>query len=150
GELTGELAIYKRHDPNYRPFTLFAFAQPVPAYIGLLGSVLVVLVFTSSTWWDGPVTFGKVAIAYAAPMVLLSMWVAAKIIGRRPWVKLDEDITKLSRVLNDLQWLKPEQIQVQDMPLATLDREAGCSSRPEHHGSDQISEAPSHFLKPTT
>ena len=64
--LTGDYVIYKRHDPRYRPFTLFAFAQPVPAYIGLLGSLLVVLVFTSSTWWLGQVTFSKIAVAYAA------------------------------------------------------------------------------------
>ena len=65
-DLTGEFAVYERHDKKYRPFTLFAFAQPIPAYIGLLGSLLVVFVFTSSTWWIGQVTFSKIAVAYAA------------------------------------------------------------------------------------
>ena len=71
-DLTGDYAIYQRHDKKYRPFTLFAFAQPVPAYIGLLGSLLVVLVFTSSTWWIGQVTFSKIAVAYAAVSPIFS------------------------------------------------------------------------------
>ena len=126
----GEYAVYKRHSKTYRPFTLFGFAQPVPAYVGLLGSVLVVFGFTSATWWIGEVTFSKIAVAYAAvspmsflpdllrdpaladvlqPIVLLVMWLIAKIVNRRWWVQIDNDFNKLSRRLRNLQWLKPEQ-----------------------------------------
>jgi hypothetical protein len=43
-----------------------ASLQPVPAWIGLAGCLLVVFVFSTASWWNGKdITFTKVATAYA-------------------------------------------------------------------------------------
>ena len=45
--------------------------QPFPALVGLIGSLLIVFVFTTATWWDTHVNFRKVAIAYGAVSSML-------------------------------------------------------------------------------
>jgi amino acid transporter len=56
---------FSRDCPEYKPYTFFAWLQPLVAWIGLLGCILV-FAFTSATWWDTKANFTKVAVAYAA------------------------------------------------------------------------------------
>ncbi|KAJ9637660.1 hypothetical protein H2199_007150 [Coniosporium tulheliwenetii] len=99
---------FKRNTKNYKAFTLFAWAQPFPAYFALAGS-LIVFGFASATWWDTPVSFPKVAVAYAAHIILFSLWVIFKIINRRWWVKLDPDVSVLVGKLRALEWRKQDE-----------------------------------------
>jgi amino acid transporter len=39
--------------------------QPLPAYLGLICCFLIVFVLSTATWWNGNITFKKVATAYA-------------------------------------------------------------------------------------
>ena len=60
---------YPEHDRlsvTSQSTTLLAQIQPLPAYIGMIGSLLIVLVFTTATWWSTQPTFKKVAVAYGA------------------------------------------------------------------------------------
>lgn len=62
-----EFSRYNRSHENYDAFTFLAFAQPIPAYIGLIGSLATVFVLTTATWWKNQGgLFQKVALAYAA------------------------------------------------------------------------------------
>lgn len=100
---------FNRNDnADYQPITLFRRIQPAPAYLGLIGCILV-LAFTSATWWNSPATFSKVAIAYAAPIILLPIWLLLKLITRRSWVKTGSNIQPLAERLNKLGWLKRDQ-----------------------------------------
>lgn len=60
---------FSRGCVQYKAHTLLDWAQPWIAWIGILGCVLV-FAFTSVAWWDTPVTFSKVAVAYAAVSLL--------------------------------------------------------------------------------
>ena len=46
--------------------TILGGLQPVIAWIGMIGCLVIVFVFTTATWWSGGVKFSKVAIAYGA------------------------------------------------------------------------------------
>ena len=46
--------------------TFLAGLQPFVAYFGLIACLVIVLVFTTATWWDTPADFKKVAVAYGA------------------------------------------------------------------------------------
>ena len=46
--------------------TFLGGLQPGIAGFGLLGSLIIVLVFTSATWWSTPADFRKIAVAYGA------------------------------------------------------------------------------------
>ena len=71
---------YPEHDrlgPASQSTTLSAHIQPVPAIIGLIGSLLIVFVFTTATWWSERPSVRKVAIAYGAvcnKLDALSCW----------------------------------------------------------------------------
>jgi amino acid transporter len=124
--LTGRYARYNRKDPNYKPVTLLSWAQPVPAYVGLIGCVVIVFGFTSAVWWDTPVTFAKVATAYGAvsslplmelelsidiaqPIVLFVLWIAFKVCNGCRFVSLERDFTSLASHLNSLTWRRREE-----------------------------------------
>lgn len=70
---------YRRNSKDYKPYTVFAFAQPGAAWVGLIGCFLV-FAFTSATWWNSKVTFSKVAVAYAAVSPLSLILGEAKLI----------------------------------------------------------------------
>jgi hypothetical protein len=57
---------YDRSRPDYRACTVFGGVQPVPGYIGLIGCLVLVFVLTSSSLWDGQVTFANVATAFGS------------------------------------------------------------------------------------
>jgi amino acid transporter len=99
---------FKRGTNSYKPYTVLAFAQPLPSIVAVAGC-LVVLVFCSATWWDHKVTFSKVAIGYAAPIILLVLFIVFKIINRRLWVRTSSDFTVLSQTLYKLKWYKPDE-----------------------------------------
>ena len=46
--------------------TILGGLQPVIAWLGMIGCLVIVFVFTTATWWSTPVDFSKVAIAYGA------------------------------------------------------------------------------------
>ena len=46
--------------------TFLGGLQPVIAWLGLIGCLVIVFVFTTATWWSTPVNFSKVAVAYGA------------------------------------------------------------------------------------
>jgi amino acid transporter len=100
---------FRRNSVTYKPFTVFAFAQPFPAVIAIAGC-FVVFAFSSATWWDKKVTFSKVAIGYASPVVLLSLFVLFKIINRRLWVRTSDDFSEFALVLDKLKWYKQDEI----------------------------------------
>jgi hypothetical protein len=50
---------------NYGAKTFFDWLQPIVAWIGLLGCLLV-FGTVSATWWDTKVSLPKVAVAYGA------------------------------------------------------------------------------------
>ena len=62
--LAGKPEFRRDHD-EYRPTTLLDWLQPLVAWIGLVGCILV-FGFVSATWWDTKVSFAKVAVAYGA------------------------------------------------------------------------------------
>ena len=116
--LQDDFAKYRRSDPNYTVWTLFSFIQPVPAYIGLIGSLLTVFVFTSVPWWNGTFSGQKFAIAYVGPIVIMLMWLFLKVIRwyfshgdgvpLRWWVPLDNNAGRLQRCIVDLTWRELE------------------------------------------
>ena len=57
---------FHRQGPDTETATLLESIQPVPAIIGLVGSLVITLIFTTSLWWNTPVNFTKVATAYGA------------------------------------------------------------------------------------
>jgi hypothetical protein len=106
------------------------------AWIGLVGCLLVVFVFSSSLWWNGVVSFTKVASVYASvrylqpviellasialtdtffvqPIIFLVLWIVRKITVRRhehqpAWfVRLDDDFAKLTATFERLEYTKP-------------------------------------------
>ena len=46
--------------------TILGGLQPFIAWLGMIGCLVIVFVFTTATWWSTPVDFSKVAIAYGA------------------------------------------------------------------------------------
>lgn len=100
---------YNRDSNQYEPNTFLDWFQPIPAYIGLVGCVLF-FGLASATWWDNRVTLAKVAIAYAAHVVLFVLFVLLKLINKRlfkPWgVKLDPDVQTLVAQLDRLNFKK--------------------------------------------
>ena len=127
----GDYQQFKRGVRGYKPYTLFAWAQPFPAITAVAGC-LVVLGFCSATWWNSPVTFAKVAIGYTAvsisiftilhtrmhiltemqPFVFFSLLIVFKLINRRLWVRTSNDFTPLSQTLDRLKLYKPDETPV--------------------------------------
>ncbi|KAF1846862.1 uncharacterized protein K460DRAFT_362993 [Cucurbitaria berberidis CBS 394.84] len=109
--LVGDYEQFRRSTGTYKPFTLLAFAQPLPAIISIVGC-LIVFAFCSATWWDKEVTFSKVAIGYAAPLILLVLFIIFKIINRRLWIRTSDDFSSLSQTLDRLKWYKLDEVDM--------------------------------------
>jgi hypothetical protein len=75
-KLTDEYLIYNRWESSgdiKRYSSLLAYFQPVVAWLGLLGCFLVVCIFSTASWWNGDITFKKVAVAYGGVSRLYSL-----------------------------------------------------------------------------
>ncbi|KAL1979980.1 hypothetical protein VTN96DRAFT_4845 [Rasamsonia emersonii] len=98
---------FKRDSQQYTPRTFLGWLQPLVAWIGLVGCILV-FGFASATWWDTRVSVTKVAIAYAAHIVLFVLFIFLKLMNKRlfkPWgVKLDSDVQRLVEELDRLNY----------------------------------------------
>ena len=99
---------YDRRSREYQHTTLLYRLQPFPAWIGFLGC-LVVLAFTSASWWNSAASFSKVAVSFGAPIVLFVIFVALKIFTRRKWVTLTDDDERLADELRRLRWYKRDE-----------------------------------------
>jgi hypothetical protein len=64
----------------------FAYWQPLPAWIGLIGCILIVLVFASVGMYNGQQLRLKAMVIYLGPALLLCMFIILKLINRRRWV----------------------------------------------------------------
>lgn len=102
---------FDRSDGSYRPFTVLAFLQPLPAIAAIAGCVIV-FAFCSATWWDKDVTFSKVAIGYASPIIFFVLFVIFKLINRRMWVRTSDDFVALSKTLDRLKWYKTDELDL--------------------------------------
>ena len=110
--------------------TFLAGLQPLIAWIGMIGSFVVVFVFATAAWWTGRIDFRKVAVSYAGvssflptnrqsanqlqPVILTIVVLVFKAFTRRPPVVLDDDASELFRALEHLKWLKPDQERHRD------------------------------------
>jgi len=99
---------YIRSSSRYKSYTFFSWLQPWVAWAGLIGCI-VVFAFSSATWWSTQATFTKVAVAYAAHVILFSLYIILKIIRRKGWVYLDPDPNVLIGELDRLYWLKSDE-----------------------------------------
>jgi len=128
---------YLRGRPEYNARTFLFSAQPAVAYVGAIGSALIIA-FASATWWDKRVTFNKVAIAFAVPIICFVLYVVIKFFNN-PWhvfirplrwcVKLDKETDKFLEVVDRLVNNQPrsraemianaERRVVQEVPSAT-------------------------------
>ncbi|KAF2132837.1 hypothetical protein P153DRAFT_309538 [Dothidotthia symphoricarpi CBS 119687] len=111
--LVGEYEQFLRNGNKYEPYTVLAFMQPIPAIVAIAGC-LVILGFCSATWWDLKATFSKVAIGYAAPIVLFTIFVIFKIVNRRLWIRTNGDFAELSKTLGRLKWYKQDEREMKD------------------------------------
>ncbi|KAI5368459.1 hypothetical protein J4E82_010754 [Alternaria postmessia] len=102
---------FNRRDGSYRPFTVLAFLQPLPAIAAIAGCVIV-FAFCSATWWDKDITFSKVAIGYASPIILFVLFVIFKLINRRMWIRTSDDFAVLSQTLDRLKWYKTDELDL--------------------------------------
>ena len=165
--LQDEFAKYRRSDPNYTVWTLFSFIQPVPAYIGLIGSLLTVCVFTSVPWWNGTFSGQKFAIAYAGPIMIVLLWLFLKVIRwyflhgdgvpLRWWVPLDNNAVRLQRCIADLTWQElepgprrrdswPQQLRATFRRRKKPANDPDPCSRVSHHYSNELNSLPNGAL----
>ena len=64
GNLPRKYDRWRNHwDPSY--MSTFSYLQPFPAIVGLICCCLIIFVFSTATWWNGNISFRKVATAYA-------------------------------------------------------------------------------------
>lgn len=90
---------------------MLAFLQPLPAIAAIAGCVIV-FAFCSATWWDKDITFSKVAIGYASPIILFVLFVIFKLINRRMWIRTSDDFAVLSQTLDRLKWYKTDELDL--------------------------------------
>ena len=60
---------YPEHDrlgPDSQAKTLVAPLQPLQAFVGLIGSICIVFVFTTAIWWNEPAKPREVASVFGA------------------------------------------------------------------------------------
>ena len=76
-----------RHNPTLNRFsstrnarTLVGFAQPALAYLGMTGSLLVLLLFPSAIFWQKPATPLLVTQTFFVPVVVLVGWLVLKLL----------------------------------------------------------------------
>lgn len=83
GRFPPEIEFLDRNGSNsYDATTVLGILQPIPGVIAVLGCIAT-FVCCSATWWHQPITFPKVAIAYAAQVIVLVIFLALKI---RRWL----------------------------------------------------------------
>ena len=124
--------VYPEHDrwrSTSQASTILGGLQPVIAWLGLLGCLVIVLVFTTATWWSTPVDFNKVVTAFSAvrnspavgvlrklltsetktqPVILTAFFLVLKLVTWRSPVCLDNDCFVLAATFEHLRFLKPE------------------------------------------
>ena len=125
-------SVYPEHNrwrETSQASTFLGGLQPVIAWLGLIGCLVIVLVFTTATWWSTPADFSKVAVAYGAvsispaadvmgellisvtksqPIVLTAFFLVLKLIHWRRPVHLDNDFAKLAATIEHLKYIKIE------------------------------------------
>lgn len=62
---------YARWAATSQSSTFLEGIQPLPAWIGFIGSLLIVFIFTTATWWSTPFTLQKFAAAYGSVSAVL-------------------------------------------------------------------------------
>lgn len=67
-----------RGTTEYKAQTFLYTLQPIPAYLGLAGSIMII-VFTTSTFWDREVNVGKLAVSIGPLLVQGVLFVLLKI-----------------------------------------------------------------------
>ncbi|KAF2097248.1 amino acid transporter [Rhizodiscina lignyota] len=112
-DIANNYPAYKRLGPTHKAYTFLGFAQPFLAYAGLIGCVLV-LAFASATWWDTQPSFTKIAVAYAAPIILLPLWLIFKLIWYvrekdHGFVCIGPDVGRLIKTLRALEYKKRDE-----------------------------------------
>jgi hypothetical protein len=109
-DLETEAPRYYRRSNSYNAWSFLFGLQPAPAYIGLLGCFLV-LASASASWWSTDATFGKVAVAYAAPIIFVVIFLITKLargrLFKRWWVELDPNVSVLIDTLDNLELDRP-------------------------------------------
>ena len=83
---------YRKYHPSLNEgfHSWFAYWQPLPAWIGLVGCILIVLVFASVGMYNGQNLRLKALVIYLGPALLLVMFVLLKLINQRKWVVLGD------------------------------------------------------------
>lgn len=66
GRLEGTYCRFNRTSSSWQARTLLGFYQPLLAYVGLIGCLLMVFVCTSALWWESDATITKIMAAYAS------------------------------------------------------------------------------------
>jgi len=61
---------FNRWSTTSQATTFLAGLQPLIAWVGMIGSFLVVIVFATASWWMGKIDFRKVAVSYAGVSIL--------------------------------------------------------------------------------
>ena len=61
---------FNRWSTTSQATTFLAGLQPLIAWVGMIGSFLVVFVFATASWWMGKIDFRKVAVSYAGVSIL--------------------------------------------------------------------------------
>ncbi|PWY91789.1 hypothetical protein BO94DRAFT_573608 [Aspergillus sclerotioniger CBS 115572] len=93
-----------RLSPDYTPRGSLLILQPLQAWIGLIGC-LVIFAFSSATWWGRHATITEVAMAYGTHIVLFVMFVILKLRSRKKWVPLTNNWITLWKILDGL-WVR--------------------------------------------
>ncbi|KAL2011103.1 hypothetical protein VTN00DRAFT_3821 [Thermoascus crustaceus] len=90
---------FRRDSEQYTPRTFLSWLQPLVAWVGLVGCILI-FGFASATWWD------------TRHVVLFALFIFLKLMNKRLWkrwgVKLDSDVQKLVEELDRLNYKKLE------------------------------------------
>ncbi|KAE8450328.1 hypothetical protein EG329_006756 [Mollisiaceae sp. DMI_Dod_QoI] len=82
-ELKGRYSEYDHWDPNNDtiPFSsVLGYFQPIPAYIGFVFCLLIILVFATSSWWDHGEKSAAIWSAMAGPIILPIIWLILKVV----------------------------------------------------------------------
>ncbi|KAL9044577.1 MAG: hypothetical protein Q9214_002298 [Letrouitia sp. 1 TL-2023] len=94
-----------------KTMTFLESLQPLPAVVGFVGSLVILFVFTTATWWDTSATFRKVAIASGAQIVMAVLFVISKAFSQKRPVKLSRRRADLQRAIEALRAPKMERKQ---------------------------------------
>ncbi|PYI31513.1 amino acid transporter [Aspergillus indologenus CBS 114.80] len=93
---------FRRYAKEYSARGFLHSMQPVQAWIGLIGCI-VIFAFSSATWWDSSATVTEVAMAYGAHLVLVVSLVILKACRRhRRWFRKTPTANQLLMDLNNL------------------------------------------------